>query len=160
MKRSMLTCFATLSLLLVMAGAVATPTLAKPGGNAVASAACAGEGYRNYTDATRTGFKNEGQCTAYAAQGNALVPRKSAVLTFVASSTDGYCLPVLTVSGYEPGTWLVTFQPSTGSTRSIEVDVNGNGSVVGSEIYNLIQEGTIGHANFRGLRVATATADC
>ena len=59
---------------LMLLGVLAMPASAKPGGNAGASAACANGGYQNYTDANGNAFKNEGQCSKYAAQGNALVP--------------------------------------------------------------------------------------
>ena len=65
--------FAVLVLILTVLGMLAAPTLAAPGGNSTASAACAGEGYRNYTRKDGSTFKNEGQCTKYEAQGNTLV---------------------------------------------------------------------------------------
>ena len=67
--------FTVFVLTLTILGVLAAPTLAKPGdGNAAASTACADGGYLDYTDANGAAFKNEGQCTSYAAQGNRLVP--------------------------------------------------------------------------------------
>lgn len=163
MKRWMLTCFATLSLLLVMAGIVATPTLAKPGGNTAPSAACAGEGYLNYMDANGKGFTNERQCARYEAEGNTLLPRKTAVLSFEATSTEGVCLPVLTVSGYEPRTHVVVFgrvEVVFGYPVHFEVDKKGDAIVVGSEYYDLIPEGTSVIVYVDGMPETTGTATC
>ena len=65
--------FAVLVLSLTVLGMLAAPTLAAPGGNSAASAACTNGGYANYTRQDGSTFKNEGQCTKYEAQGNALV---------------------------------------------------------------------------------------
>jgi hypothetical protein len=70
MKRWMLTCFATLSLLMVVAGAVASPAAAAPGGNAANAQACQQGGYANLS--ARAGgppFANTGQCVSASAQG-------------------------------------------------------------------------------------------
>jgi hypothetical protein len=70
MRRVML----MLSALAMVVSVLAGPVAAAPGGNAANSAKCEEGGYLDYTDAERTPFKNEGQCTSYAAKGGQLVP--------------------------------------------------------------------------------------
>jgi hypothetical protein len=57
----------------VLLGFLVSPVVAAPGGNAAQAAQCQDGGYLTYTRADGTPFKNAGQCTAYAAQGNALI---------------------------------------------------------------------------------------
>src|SRR5215212_12242637 len=47
---------------------------AAAGGNAANAHKCKQGGYLDYTDANGNPFKNEGQCTSYAARGGQLVP--------------------------------------------------------------------------------------
>ena len=63
-----------IALALLTALIVATPVLAKPGGNAAAAAACRHGGFASYTDATGHSFRNAGRCVSYAAHGGTLVP--------------------------------------------------------------------------------------
>jgi hypothetical protein len=63
-----------LGALAMVVGLLAGPVAAAPGGNAANAAKCEEGGYLDYTDAQRTPFKNEGQCTSYAAKGGQLVP--------------------------------------------------------------------------------------
>ena len=59
MRRVML----MLSALGMVVGVLAGPVAAAPAGNAANAAKCEEGGYLDYTDAQRTPFKNEGQCT-------------------------------------------------------------------------------------------------
>ena|SRR5215203_6388616 len=70
MRRVML----MLSALGMVVGLLAAPVAAAPGGNAANAAKCEESGYLDYTDAQGNPFKNEGQCTSYAAKGEQLVP--------------------------------------------------------------------------------------
>ena len=75
MKRWMLTWFATLSLLMIVAGSVASPAAAAPGGNADNARACQQGGWETLArdgDAG-TAFVNQGECVRYGAQGGTLV---------------------------------------------------------------------------------------
>ncbi len=69
MKRWMLVCFATLSLLMVVAGAVAGPAAAQ--GNADNVKACQQGGYATMTarKGSTSSFANTGECVSAAAQG-------------------------------------------------------------------------------------------
>jgi hypothetical protein len=50
------------------------PVAASGQGNSESARSCQGEGFLDYTDADGNPFKNAGQCTRFAAQGNTLVP--------------------------------------------------------------------------------------
>jgi hypothetical protein len=58
----------------VMVPLFAVVAYAAPGGNAANAHKCEEGGYLDYTDANGDPFKNEGQCTSYAARGGQLVP--------------------------------------------------------------------------------------
>jgi hypothetical protein len=63
-----------LGALAMVVGLLAGPVAAAPGGNAANAHKCEEGGYLDYTDANGNPFKNEGQCTSYAARGGQLVP--------------------------------------------------------------------------------------
>jgi len=69
MKRWILTCFATLSLLMVFAGTVANPAAAAPGGNSTNAQACQKDGFGKYRDAQGNTFNNAGECVSALADG-------------------------------------------------------------------------------------------
>jgi hypothetical protein len=58
----------------VMVPLFAVVAYAAAGGNAANAHKCKQGGYLDYTDANGNPFKNEGQCTSYAARGGQLVP--------------------------------------------------------------------------------------
>lgn len=105
-----------LAMLLILA--FAAPALAKgPGGNSGASAACENGGYLNWTRHDGSTFKNEGDCTRYAAKGGTLTPAviSPITLTYYPYPPDGPGEPsrwgVLIGYAVEPGgsfniTWL------------------------------------------------------
>lgn len=72
-----------LGALAMVVGLLAGPVAAAPGGNSANAAKCAEGGYLDYTDAQGNPFKNEGQCTSYAARGGQLVPVPTADFTRV-----------------------------------------------------------------------------
>src|SRR5215216_845097 len=78
MRRVML----MLSALGMVVGVLAGPVAAAPAGNAANAAKCEEGGYLDYTDANGNPFKNEGQCTRYAAKGGQLVPVPTADISF------------------------------------------------------------------------------
>ena len=152
-----------LLLLTLLGGLVASPESAAAQGNNEAAKLCQKDGWNDWQRTDGTAFANQGECVSYAAQGNTLVPRKTAVLSFVATSTEGVCLPVLTVSGYEQRTHVVVFGRvgvDIGYASFFEVDANGDGSVVGSQYYDLIPEGTSLIVYVDGMPEATGTAAC
>jgi len=63
-----------LGALAMVVGLLAGPVAAAPGGNAANAHKCEEGGYLDYTDPQGNPFKNEGQCTSYAARGGQLVP--------------------------------------------------------------------------------------
>jgi hypothetical protein len=65
----------------VMVPLFAVVAYAAPGGNSANAAKCEEGGYLDYTDAQGNPFKNEGQCTSYAARGGTLVPVPTADIT-------------------------------------------------------------------------------
>jgi hypothetical protein len=83
---------AVLVLSLALISTLAAPTLAAPGGNSAAAVDCENGGYLNYTDDAYNSFKNEGQCTKYAARGGTLVKLVVTSLTIAGGQTafDGY----------------------------------------------------------------------
>ena len=76
---------------------------AAPGGNAANAAKCEEGGYLDYTDANGNPFKNEGQCTRYAAKGGQLVPVSTADISLdqAAGTISG--------TGFTPNSTLTTF---------------------------------------------------
>jgi hypothetical protein len=58
----------------VMVPLFAVVAYAAAGGNSANAHKCEEGGYLDYTDANGDPFKNEGQCTSYAARGGQLVP--------------------------------------------------------------------------------------
>ena len=129
MKRWILTCLAMLSLLTIIAGSIASPAAAAPGGNSVGSAACENGGYLGVTRTDKTGFKNEGQCAKYTAQGGVLKAKPTAVVDFIPIPSGAACQARLTVTGYEPGDYSVDFGLS-GFAVTMSVDSTGYGSVM------------------------------
>jgi len=78
-----------LSALAMVVGVLAAPVAAAPGGNAANAAKCEEGGYLDYTDAQGNPFKNEGQCTSYAARGGQLVPVPDISLDPAAGTISG-----------------------------------------------------------------------
>ena len=62
---------------------------AAPGGNAANAAKCEEGGYLDYTDANGNPFKNEGQCTRYAAKDGQLMPTANVSLDPVSGTISG-----------------------------------------------------------------------
>ena len=62
-----------LAAMAMMVSLFAVVAYAAAGGNAANAAKCEEGGYLYYTDAEGNPFKNEGQCTRYAARGGQLV---------------------------------------------------------------------------------------
>jgi hypothetical protein len=67
----------------VMVPLFAVVAYAAAGGNAANAHKCEEGGYLGYTDAQGNPFKNEGQCTRYAARGGQLVPVPTADISLV-----------------------------------------------------------------------------
>src|SRR5215207_8662056 len=92
----------------VMVPLFAVVAYAAPGGNAANAAKCEEGGYLDYTDAQGNPFKNEGQCTTYAARGGQLVPVSTADISIdVAAGT-------ISGTGFTPNspiTTTVVFSP-------------------------------------------------
>src|SRR5215213_9204312 len=105
MRRVML----MLSALGMVVGVLAGPVTAAPAANA---AKCEEGGYLDYTDAQRTPFKNEGQCTRYAAKGGQLVPVPDISFDQTAGTISGIGFtPNSTVFLQVNGSWTTTEGP-------------------------------------------------
>src|SRR5919112_1723380 len=88
-KMSMKRILVLLAVVALMVGMLAGPVAASPGGNAANAAKCEEGGYLDYTDANGNPFKNEGQCTRYAAKGGQLVPTANISLDPVSGTISG-----------------------------------------------------------------------
>src|SRR5215217_60095 len=124
MRRVML----MLSALGMVVGVLAGPVAAAPGGNAANAGKCEEGGYLDYTDANGNPFKNEGQCTRYAARGGQLVPVP--VLT-----------PDITITyqGFDTGTIS-----GTGFTPNSQITVTRTYSPVGQSFTEITQTDATG----------------
>src|SRR5215213_1232127 len=104
MRRVML----MLSALGMVVGVLAGPVAAAHAGK------CEEGGYLDYTDANGNPFKNEGQCTRYAARGGQLVPVP--VLTpDITITYQGFDTGTISGTGFTPNsqiTYTVTYSPS------------------------------------------------
>src|SRR5262245_35526031 len=125
-----------IALALVMALIVATPALAKPGGNAAAAAACRHGGFANYTDAAGHTFGNAGHCVRFAAHGGTLVPVASGPFSVVYSAPAPCCFrATLAGTGLEPSS-SVTFAfvwPARSVSITFNSDASGNIGLVHDE---------------------------
>src|SRR5215208_2234636 len=72
MKKRIVMLLSVVALLVGMLAMSVGPGFAAPGGNAANAAKCEEGGYLDYTDANGNPFKNEGQCTRYAAKAGQL----------------------------------------------------------------------------------------
>jgi hypothetical protein len=101
---------------------------AAAGGNAANAHKCKQGGYLDYTDANGNPFKNEGQCTRYAAKGGQLVPIPDISLDPAAGTISG--------TGFTPNSLIVLVVniswPSGGSARNIPLSTDENGAFVAS----------------------------
>ena len=75
---------------------------AAPGGNAANAAKCEEGGYLDYTDAQGNPFKNEGQCTSYAARGGQLVPVPVSTADITLDQGSGSFTGSISVTGFPP----------------------------------------------------------
>ena len=97
--------FSLCVLILTLLVGATSPAAAAPGGNSAAAKACEEGGYRNYTRSDSTAFRNEGQCTKYAAQGGTLTPVATPYVVVTVGALDGqYCLVTITLEDAAPGT--------------------------------------------------------
>jgi hypothetical protein len=159
---------AVLVMSLALLSALAAPTLAAPGGNSAAAAACEDGGYLGYTDADGNNFANAGQCTRYAAKGGQMISTSTAILSFAlplevgALPGDG-CAAVVTVTGYKPGNYDVTFGPGwENETFVLAVGPDRSGSVasVDQGVGYLWYGGLVVTAFIDGKSVDTKTVAC
>ena len=109
----------------VMVPLFAVVAYAAAGGNAANAAKCEEGGYLDYTDAQRTPFKNEGQCTRYAAKAGQLPDISFDQATGTISGT-----------GFTPNSLIVLVVniswPSGGSASNIPLSTDENGAFVAS----------------------------
>jgi hypothetical protein len=144
--RRVLIALVTFTLLMV---SLTVPVLGAKGGNSTASKACENGGYVNWTKANGSTFKNEGDCTKYAAMGGTLVAAAH-VFARAFSNVDGI-----------PG-----FNPATDVLVAELIDWNGNealdaGDIVRTDRYptNLAMTtfGSFGVTSHAVVSVGTAT---
>src|SRR5215208_5789311 len=114
MKKRIVMLLSVVALLVGMLAMSVGPGFAAPGGNAANAAKCEEGGYLDYTDANGNPFKNEGQCTRYAARGGQLVPVP--VLTpDITITYQGFDTGTISGTGFTPNsqiTYTVTYSPS------------------------------------------------
>ena len=117
-----------LGALAMVVGLLAGPVAAAPGGNAANAHKCEEGGYLDYTKSNGDPFKNEGQCTSYAARGGQLVPVP--VLT-----------PDITITyqGFDTGTIS-----GTGFTPNSQITVTRTYSPVGQSFTEITQTDATG----------------
>jgi|SRR5215213_5961894 len=102
---------------------------AAPGGNAANAAKCEEGGYLDYTDANGNPFKNEGQCTSYAARGGQLVAVP--VLTpDITITYQGFDTGTISGTGFTPNSQITvtrTYLPGgpTFTVDDISTDATG-----------------------------------
>jgi hypothetical protein len=127
MKRSLLACFAMLSLLVLVAGAVASPAAAAPGGKANGVKACQKGGWETLARSGDAGtpFVSQKECVSYASNGGTLVPyvpviQRSLSAVTVQTGDPDYCIAHVTGTGFAPNTvytlytkagWDAAFSP-------------------------------------------------
>src|SRR5215204_3160827 len=128
MRRVML----MLSALGMVVGVLAGPVTAAPAGNAANAAKCEEGGYLDYTDANGNPFKNEGQCTRYAAKGGQLVPVPDISFDQTAGTISGIGFtPNSTVFLLVNGSWT-TGGSSGGSSVRTSAPTDETGAFVAS----------------------------
>ena len=109
-KMSMKRILVLLAVVALMVGMLAGAVAASPGSNAANAAKCDEGGYLDYTDAQGNPFKNEGQCTRYAARGGQLVPVPDISLDQAAGTISG--------TGFTPNSTVVLVVNMAWSTES------------------------------------------
>jgi hypothetical protein len=124
---------AAITLALLATLAFAAPTLAKPGGNAAASAACENDGYLDWTDVDGNAFRNAGACVRYAAHGGTLVPVvvdpvDPFSISYAPSGTNGF-VATLTGTGLEPDSTVDLVFTWGDTTRFLGDVADGNGEI-------------------------------
>src|SRR5215216_3323045 len=118
MRRVML----MLCALAMVVGLLAGPVAAAPGGNAANAAKCEEGGYLDYTDAQGNPFKNEGQCTSYAARGGQLVPVM--VLSLEITITyQGFDTGTISGTGFTPNSQIRVTRTYLPSGETIPSDI-------------------------------------
>jgi hypothetical protein len=116
-----------LGTLAIVVGLLGGPVAAAPGGNAANAAKCEEGGYLNYTDANGNVFKNEGQCTSYAARGGTLVPVADISLDQAAGTISG--------TGFTPNSPITNsrvYSPNGQSVTDSLVSTDATGAFVDS----------------------------
>jgi hypothetical protein len=116
----------------VMVPLFAVVAYAAAGGNEANAAKCAEGGYLNYTDAQGNPFKNEGQCTSYAARGGQLVPVPTADISLdqAAGSISG--------TGFTPNSPITNtrvYSPNGQSFTDSLVSTDATGAFVDSGLF-------------------------
>lgn len=134
MKRWMLTCFATLSLLLIVAGSVASPAAAAPGGNAANAHACQKGGWETLarTEDAGAAFVSQGECVSYGAKGGTivdLVVRNPAISIDFTGNGGPYCAVNVHLRDFTPNTVYTVDNYAEGyfyGATTITTDGDGN----------------------------------
>jgi hypothetical protein len=116
----------------VMVPLFAVVAYAAPGGNSANAAKCEEGGYLDYTDAQGNPFKNEGQCTSYAARGGTLVPVPTADITLdqAAGTISG--------TGFTPNSPITNsrvYSPNGQSVTDSLVSTDATGAFVDSGLF-------------------------
>jgi hypothetical protein len=92
-------------LLTLTLGSTTVAAQGNKGGNSEQAAKCKDGGYANWVDKNGNGFRNEGQCIRYLAQGNALAPAKTVTIEFLPVTGMALdCGVAVHTTGIAPGT--------------------------------------------------------
>jgi hypothetical protein len=113
--------------LMLLLSMLVFPVVATAQGNSEAAHACEEGGYLNYIDADGNTFKNEGQCTRYAAQGGTLVRKADISLDQAAGSISG--------TGFTPNSAITStrvYSPNGQSFTDSLVSTDATGAFVDS----------------------------
>src|SRR5215211_3709670 len=106
----------------VMVPLFAVVAYAAAGGNAANAHKCEEGGYLDYTDAQGNPFKNEGQCTSYAARGGQLVP--VTVLTpDITITYQGFDTGTISGTGFTPNSQIRVTRTYLPSGETIPSDI-------------------------------------
>jgi len=132
MKRRLLTCFAMLSLLVLVAGAVASPAAAAPGGNA--TKACQKGGWETLARSGDAGtpFVSQKECVNYASKGGTLVPyvpelNPTINISFDPTGDSQFCLPKVELVDFAANTaYPVSVQISYYDASTVNETYNGS----------------------------------
>ncbi len=124
--------FVLLVVSMVVLGGIATPALAASSGKSAAAAACAGDGYLDFTDAEGRPFKNAGQCMKPVAHAGTLEEKPFLTIVWVdTGEVGGEFGGTLTGGGLLPGAtvWVTVTEQGGAVTTMASRVVDSDGTL-------------------------------